>query len=224
MILILVGFFLTKYKPELIPLASFPMIAVTILCLVMMGDIFLAFTFFTLGIIDIHLRINKVNEKALLLLRGTNPNRTGLRSRFERFTIEHNSLCFKVKKFSAISKNIYLAALLFQCPTTLIMLHLVLFESIDYFMRITYIIALIDSYAILFVLQYFIASLPHKMHRQCKLLARIQWLFNETNSSVGFKFKIQTYFERLSSDKRIGFSIGSLVVITFPLFAGVSFH
>ena len=148
----------------------------------------------------------------------------GLQLKVERFTIEHHNLCCKVNKFGKFWKEIYLAGILAECPTTLFILHLLLFETIDYYMTIMYVIILIDAFVILIVLQYFFASLSHKMHKQCKLLARIQWLFNRNNSNLRFKLKIQTYFERLSSKKRIGFSIGTLVVITFPLFAGVSDH
>ena len=192
-------------------------------------DGFVELAFFSLGTIDLHLRINKVNDRITSLMQSNwqkmqRMKRNNINLRFEKFFIEHNNLCYKVKRFSDFWKDIYLTLILTMCPTTLILLHMVIFEQLETYFRLFYILLIIDIYSVIFVLQYFFASLSHKMHRQCKLLARSQWLFNKTNSSLAFKLKIQTYFERLSSNKRIGFSIGTLVVITFPLFSGVCVH
>ena len=215
---------LTNYTLDLILWALIPMVITFVVCYVFLFDLFVGLAFFALGTIDLHLRINKANEKLMLFANRSDSDIIGLQLEVERFINEHHRLCCRVNKFARIWKDAYLAGILAECPTTLVILHLVLFETMDYYMTIMYIIALIDAYVILFVLQYFFASLSHKMHKQCKLLARIQWLFNRNNSNLRIKLKIQTYFERLSSKKRIGFSIGTLVVITFPLFAGVSDH
>ena len=193
----------------------------------MIIDGFVELAFFSLGTFDLHLRINKVNDRITSVMQDNwqkmqRMKRININLRFEKFFIEHNNLCYKVKRFSDFWKDIYLTLILTMCPTTLILLHMVIFEQMETYFRLFYILVIIDIYSALFVLQYFFASLSHKMHKQCKLLARSQWLFNKTNSSLAFKLKIQTYFEKLSSNKRIGFSIGTLVVITFPLFSGVS--
>ena len=201
----------------------------TITSLSMIFDGFVELAFFSLGTLDLHLRINKVNDRITSLIQSNwqkmqRMKRTNINLRFEKFFIEHNNLCYKVKRFSDFWKDIYLTLILTMFPTTLILLHMVIFEQMETYYRIFNILIIMNIYFALFVLQYFFASLSHKMHRQCKLLARSQWLFNKTNSSLAFKLKIQTYFEKLSSNKRIGFSIGTLVVITFPLFSGVCVH
>jgi hypothetical protein len=62
------------------------------------------------------------------------------------------------------------------------------------------------------------ASLSSKIHKTGKRLSRLQWKINGWPFRARTKIKILTTFERLSSDTKIGPSIGSLVVMTFPLF------
>ena len=209
---------LSHYTMGLIVWAFVPMVVTYVVANLSIFDLFVGLTFATLGLIDLNMRINKLNNKLMLFANRPNIDIIRLQLKVERFTIEHNNVCCKMSKFSRFWKDIYLAAIFILCPITLIILHLVLFESMNIFITIMYVIILIDSYAALIVVQYVVASISHKMHKQCKLLARIQWLFDRNNSSLRFKLKTQTYFERLSSKKRIGFSIGTLVVITFPLF------
>jgi hypothetical protein len=104
-------------------------------------------------------------------------------------------------------------------PATLTLLHQVLFENMGLMFKIFFIFADIVFYFALFILQYILASFSSKMHKMCKQLSRCQW---KQSYYLKFKIKLQTYFERLSSLKRIGFSIGSITTMTFPFFATVS--
>jgi hypothetical protein len=63
-----------------------------------------------------------------------------------------------------------------------------------------------------------IASLSSKIHKGAKRLSRFQWKINGWPFRTRTKIKILITFERLSSDRKIGFTIGSLAVMTFPLF------
>ena len=134
---------------------------------------------------------------------------------------DHNNLCVKIKKLNNFWRNVYLSALVNMFLITLLILQLVLFEKIDVFVRIFYIFGLIVSYLALFLLQYFLASLSAKIHKMCKMLSHFQWLLNGRHISLGFKLKLLEYFQRLSSNRRIGFSLGPRTVVTFPIFAGV---
>ena len=209
------------YTMELFLLSSIAITMTIFLLFCLTYDGLIGFALLTLATYDLHLRINKIN-KNIIHFETWNIKDEEVYSKVAKFIVEHNQLCSKVKKFSEFWQNIYLALILTITPSNLILLFLIVFEQMDAIIRTISVTLLIDSYLVLLVLQYFFASLSHKMHKQCKLLARSQWLFNKSDSGLRFKIKVQTYIERLSSDRRIGFSIGSLTVITYPLFAAVS--
>ena len=214
---------------QLILLASIHISMIFILTYFLISDGFLEFILLTMGTYDLHLRIDKINEKVISFIETKNFKQRAMFAKVSRYIVEHNSLCNRVKNSSQFWHNIYLALVLTITPSSLILLHLAIFEKVDPFLRIAFIGSLISCYFFLVVLQYFFSSLSHKMHRLCNHLSRIQWRFIQTNINninnnynLRLKLKLQTYFERLSSDRRIGFSIGSLTVITYPLFANVS--
>ncbi len=72
---------------------------------------------------------------------------------------------------------------------------------------------------VIFLFQFLTASVSTKIHKSAKYLARIQR--NITKRSLfclRIKFKLLTDFERLRNNWKIGFAIGSVAVMTLPLF------
>jgi len=55
------------------------------------------------------------------------------------------------------------------------------------------------------------------IHKSVKLLSRIKWTIN----AWPFRMKIKIFW-KISSNRKIGFTIGSLAVMTFPFFYKVS--
>ena len=139
-------------------------------------DGFVCLGFFAIGTYELHLRISAINDKILCcsVLRPIK-----LQSKLEIYIIEHQNLCCKLKNFSEFLKHVYLAFLLMMSPATLITLHQILFERLERNVEVIYIVILIDCYLFFFVLQYFFASLSHKMHKQCKTISSqsmaVQW-------------------------------------------------
>lgn len=171
----------------------------------------------------IHLWINELNRKIGATLSARSLSGQNLAKIVDKYLTEHNNLCAKIAKFNKYWSQLYLTFILTTFPVSLITLHQILFERLDMIIEILYSLYLLALYSIFFIIQYFMASFSAKMHKMCKPLARIQWRIANTDRSLPFKVKLQTYFERLShKKKRIGIAIGSLLIITYPLFTGVS--
>ena len=181
----------------------------------------MAIVLLTVSAYDLHLRINQINNKFDKITKNSD-----LRTIFktiDKYMTEHNRLSKRVNILSNYWKSFNLVMILTIFPITLILVHQALFEDGDIFLKFMYILGTLESYFVLFLVQYFLASLSSKMHKMCKKLSHFQWLLKGRVFSYGFKLRLLMCFERLShKKKRVGFSIGSLAIITFPLFFGVS--
>ena len=140
-----------------------------------------------------------------------------------KFMYQHNRLCTQIHFIDIFTKESWLVFIVCIFPATLIIFHQVLFEDLDQMIKVLYLSVNLVFYSILFIIQYFLALISLKIHKMFKVLSRIQWTLNSQQIDLRFKLKVMTYFERLSSSRRIGFSIGSVAIMTFPLFSGVSF-
>ena len=171
---------------------------------------------------DLHLRINQINQMLRQLSKQSKPDSLEIYKTVKKYIAQHNRICLKVRNLSNFWRNFCLVMISTTFPITLIMLHLVLFERTNPILKVLYSLALLSAYLALFVMQYFLASFSAKMHKMSKVLSRLQWCLNGRQFPIGFKIKVMTYFERISHKKRrIGFAIGTLTIITFPMFAGV---
>ena len=178
--------------------------------------------FVVINVFYLHLCINELNHEIGASLSTRSVSASDVISSADKYIKEHTYLCHKLNNFNKYWNQLYLTFILTTFPVSLINLHQILFERLDIFVKILYSFYLTALYTIFFVLQYFMASFSAKMHKQCKTFARIQWRIGPSDQSLPFKLKLQAYFERLSSKKRIGLMIGSMVIITFPLFSGVN--
>jgi hypothetical protein len=100
----------------------------------------------------------------------------------------------------------------------LCLLHQFLFENLKFHHRVVFGFSILIQLLIIFFFQLLVASLSSKIHKAGKRLSRFQWKINGWPFRARTKIKILNTFERLSSDRKIGFTIGSLAVVTFPLF------
>ena len=184
-------------------------------------DGLVATTLLTISGYDIHLRITQINDRFKNITKDSNSRKKY--KTIDKYISDHNKLSKKIAILSSFWKSYILTMISTNFPISLIMAHQYLFEKTDIVLQILYIFGTLMSYSVLFLIQYFLASLSSKMHKMCKKLSHFQWLFKGRVFSYGFKLRLLMCFERMShKKKRIGFSIGSLAIITFPLFFGVS--
>ena len=96
-----------------------------------------------------------------------------------------------------------------------------MFEQVG--MDVKYYIAFITLVLVMaiFTLQYFYAYLSKQVHKCTKTLAQVQWKVKGWPFRLSTKLKLMAYFERLSANKKIGFTLGPTVTVTFPVFAQV---
>ena len=220
-LLIAIGIFIKFYTPSQLLLASVPILSTVVLFEALVIDGLMAALIILITAYDFYLRIDKVNTS---LNEVTQPLKVLLIYNYQainQYIKDHNNLCNKLKKLNDFWKNVWLIFLLTAFPLTLVVSHQILFEELDIIIRIIYSFGNLIFYSALFGIQCFLATISQKMHKMCKTLSRIQWTLNSQQIDLRFKLKVLTYFERLCSSRRIGFSIGSLTVVTFPLFAGV---
>ena len=138
-----------------------------------------------------------------------------------KYMYEHNDICVTYRPFNSYLKNLYLILQLTIIPVSLILLHNIIFENIIINVRILYSIVLINMYFILFGVQFMFALYSQRLHKMCKKLSQLQWRINGWPFRMRFKLKLLIYFERLNSSRRLGMSIGPIIVMTFPVFAQV---
>ena len=164
-----------------------------------------------------HLRINKINRTI---------ERVNRNDSFEvhvaviKFFEEHFRYCDHLLIINKFGKNLSIVFFVTSFPFNLIMMHQVLFEDLSINLRIAYGLMLFGDDAIMFGVQYSFASLSLKCHKMCSKLSRLQWSINRYPNRMRTKLKLLMCFERLSSKRKIGITLGSMV-FTMPLFSKV---
>jgi hypothetical protein len=136
--------------------------------------------------------------------------------------IEHNSICEEISDMNKILKSIYFTFVFVMIPINLLLLHQYLFEDLKFYIKIIALFIIIVQSMAIFYFQLYIASISSSMHKPRQNLLKLQWEINGWPFRTRTKIKLITCFERLSSDRKIGLSIGSLAVMTFPLFYRVN--
>jgi len=136
--------------------------------------------------------------------------------------IEHNGICEEISDMNKITNKLYFTFVFVMIPINLLLLHQYLFEDLKFYIKICALFIIIVESIAIFLFQFYIASISSSMHKSRQNLLKLQWEINGWPFRTRTKIKLLTCFERLSSDRKIGFSIGSLAVMTFPLFYKVS--
>ena len=145
-------------------------------------------------------------------------NNIQIHTNVKQFIEEHNQFCQTLLEFNRFWSKIYISFMLLIFPINLMLLHQLILEQVDLSYRIilafTSIVLTLDFYLI----QYCLANISTKIHKMTKILARLQWRLNRWPFRLNNKIKLMTYFERLSSDRKIGITIGPTVVLTVQVF------
>jgi hypothetical protein len=135
-----------------------------------------------------------------------------------QFIERHNRLCERLRDYNRFSSYLVLNQLMCVIPLNLICWHQLLFERLSLKIKIIYFIANISwvSYTLGFI--FFSALLSLRLHSMCKRLAQIQWQLSGWIVRLRMKLKIMTYFERLSSDRKLGLTMGPFGAATIRAF------
>jgi hypothetical protein len=166
-----------------------------------------------------HLRLDEVNQKLKDLLLSKKLNQNQISMSVKSLIAEHNQICVQISNSNKFWKQIYLNFVLIAIPMNICFTHQFLFESFELYVQFYFGLTVFLELIVIFLFQYLTASVSTKIHKSAKYLARIQR--NITKRSLfclRIKLKLLIYFERLRSNRKIGFAIGSLAVMTLPLF------
>jgi len=181
-------------------------------------DSHIAITFFSLMCYYFHLKINKFNKKLDHLLNYGLLSTFKISKLMKSFTFEHNQICIQISNYNQFWRKLYFKFIFTVIPMNLCFVYQLLFEEIELFIQIFIASTATLGLSVIFLFQFFIASISSKMHKSVKNLSRLQLTIDGWPSRMRTKIKLLICFERLSSNRKIGFSIGSLTVMTFPLF------
>jgi hypothetical protein len=163
----------------------------------------------------LHLKSQKINGSIKSLANGNQHNILG---NIKWALIEHNQLCSEIHNHNKITKTLYFYIIFINIPINLFLLHQYLFEDLKFYVQIIFLFILTIQSLVIFVFQYYFASLSASIHKPLNILSRLQWNLNGWPFRMRTKIKLLSCFERLSSNRKIGLSIGSIAVMTFPLF------
>jgi len=171
-----------------------------------------------------NLKTNKMNRNLNVLLNSKRLNSYQVSITVKSFIFEHNQICVQISSFNKFWKKLYLIFVFTVIPMSLCFLHQFLSEEIELFVRFYIGFAVLVEFVVIFFFQFMIASISSSMHKSVNNLSRLQWAMNGWLFRTRTKIKLLACFERMSSKRKIGFSIGSLAVMTFPLFYKVIFN
>jgi hypothetical protein len=163
-------------------------------------------------------RVEKINKIINDLIVSNQMSGHQISSAIKLFICEHNQICTQLSNYNQFWKKLYFSFIFTIIPMNLCFLHQFLFENLKFYIRAVFGFSIVIQLIVIFFFQFLIASISSKIHKTGKRLSRLQWKINGWPFRTRTKIKILTTFERLSSDRKIGFTIGSLAVMTFPLF------
>jgi hypothetical protein len=164
------------------------------------------------------LKSQKINDSIKGLV---NDNQHNILRTIKLALIEHNELCSEIHNHNMITKKLYMYAVFNNIPINLFMLHQYLFEDLKFYVQIIVVFIITMQSLVIFVFQYYFASLSTSIHKPLKILSRLQWNLNGWPFRMRTKMKLLSCIERLGSNRKIGLTIGSIAVMTFPLFSQV---
>ena len=168
-----------------------------------------------------HIRIRRINKTIEnLCIDPSSNSSTQITLDVKKFSEEHNRFCSQIFQYNNYWKELNLVFMVTAFPINLATMHQILFENLDLEMRSFYIICILVHSTLLFGLTLSYASFSQKIHKMCSNLSRLQWRISSNPFCLRTKFKLLMCFERLSSRKKIGITMGG-TVFTFPLFTKV---
>ena len=146
-------------------------------------------------------------------------NMSKTRQRIINFIVEHNSYCVAVADYNKFWNKLFFAFLVIMFPCCFMLQHIVLFTKIK---TILYIFGIASTIIIMVFscLAFGCAYMSKHIHRTAVPLSRLQWRLKGIRYRL-FKLKLMTYFERLSSTRRMGVTLGPTITLTIPIFSQV---
>jgi hypothetical protein len=184
-------------------------------------DIYFSVTFFYLICHYFHLKSQKLNKRILLLIKISRFNIPSLKnSSMAKLVMDHNCFCTKVKRYNEFWQKPFLSFLIALIPSNLFVLHQLSFEETKTYILIINTTVVLYEFFFIFFLSYYTSALSQQIHDSAKKLLLLQ--LRCTGLTINNKLKLMTCFERLSSKRKIGFSLGPLSVMTYPIFQLVS--
>ena len=139
----------------------------------------------------------------------------------QQYIVYHNRYCTTLYEYNKFWCKIYLVAIVTLMPQNLIMMHQVFFENLPIKVKINMTGFICFDIFIIVILQYSLATINREVHRMTVPLSKLQWKLNEQTFVLRPKIKLMCYFERLSSNRKIGITIGPFITLTIPIFSQV---
>jgi hypothetical protein len=169
-------------------------------------DVYSSVAFFYLICYYFHLKSQKLNERILLLIKMSRFNNPSLKnSSIAKLVIDHNSFCSKVKLYNEFWKKPFLSFIIVLVPSNLVALHQLLFEETKTYILIINTLIVLYGFFFIFFLSFYTSSLSQQIHNSAKNLLLLQ--LRCTGLIINNKLKLMICFERLSSKRKIGFSL-----------------
>ena len=140
----------------------------------------------------------------------------------KQFIEEHNDFCQTFVVYNRFWCKLIFAFFFTLIPINLVLLHQILFEDIEWEIRLFLSFEAILLTLEVYIIQYIFAFISYEIHKTTKLLARLQWRLKGWPFRLRIKLKLMTYFERLNSNRKMGFTIGPTVALTYPVFHQVN--
>ena len=216
----MVTFFLVKFYTWQQLLCSLPFLAIlSIAFYSFVIDTIVLLAFICLIIYYEHLRVDKINQSIKMAF--CDKDQTRIEQLVKQFTEEQNRYCTHIWTFNHWTKRLYIWSFVTSIPFNLLIMHQILFESLQLNVRICGLsILLVDNMAII-GLQYIFALLSKKIHLMSSKLSRLQWSLKGIPFRIRIKLKLLMCLERLSAKDKIGVTLSSKTM-TFSLLSLVS--
>ena len=145
-----------------------------------------------------------------------------MQAHVQKFIVRHNNFCEVYQQiFKLMSKNMF-HYYLTVIPISLLMIHQVFFEELPLEYKFVYTLLTISALYGTIVNQYIMAHMSRLTHRTAVPLSRLQWRLKGLPFGLRHKIKVMSYFERLSSNRKFGVTIGPTITLTIPVFSQVT--
>ena len=220
LLLLTIKFYVHKHV-SIFPTIVFEMLF-TISLYTLIIDCLLCITFLIIILLIMITIICNINSR-IFCFHSRKGNTHRLYTAINVFIIEHNMYCRELYLINKFWSKIYFMFIITIIPVNLLLLHQFLFECLEYEVKIFFGLLIVLISIGVFGVQYLWSYMSYKIHKSCVVLSQYQWRINGYPFRMRFKLNLMNYFERLSSDRKIGITMGSIYTLTFTIFFQVIF-
>lgn len=164
--------------------------------------------YFYLKCIKLSEKINLINQNIIKCNKNFK-----IRIVIKRMIIYHNTICQQFNDYNEFWKKSYANTLFFMVFLNLIMFYQ-LSENINLFVRINFSVGVLTSWSLIFIMNYWVASLSNQMDKLSNKFPLIQWSIKR--SMIKLKLNLLITFERTFGEST-GLRISGFGVMTFQL-------